>query len=675
LCFNCDGSERARMKLATTSEDAPRLQLRLVMRILVIAFFLAMVVGIIMAWVFYFRSFDKTFASLAAEELLLSQEIYNETTARLLADMALMQTQAAQQSALDLDIAMRIAEQTYVNITLIADIAAREAGDAAIEARLLAEMAFRMGNNTALQIEIDNATTVMEAVNAFNAYSMQQFMIKMGNITDITAEIEAETVARIAADAALFAADIIIDADLVLLVSELTAEVNARIAKDAIINNQLHLITTSLLRTIDGQLPIAANMVFQSLSASLVIGSGIPANQITVTQNALLSLAGVLADASGNIAITANNGLSVTFPGPHIVQLLYTGPVPPPAMNSARLIAVYPHGLMNCWVQSHDCLNDNGGGLKNGWISDCVGMNSVCHSQLGTQWMCSGGFSTQPGGRCVNDACADESQCNNLLGNPWHCRKGMCVEDYCMVDDDCNDAYGTTTGTWFCVNYACARAVPNSPNLPIFVDVYPGGGTYQGISQPNTSPFCGSNCVWPEEGAINGQLGAYPHVYGNRRPYDPHSPYNILNLECIFDVAWDGKYCGFIMPAAGGTFIVQMTINIRVGINQGGVFYGNLWFYMHIDRSGAPTPNWEMVDSDFVGINNLGVNPIGETYITMTTTIIASTAVPGSSMTPTMLPGTYVYTGWSAYWPHSADSGSSQYASWYSITYDITQIA
>lgn len=659
--------------------DISSLQAKFVLRALVVVFFLAVFIGLVMSWALFFRSYDSTFAELRAEELSLAQGIHNETTARVLADMLLMQTQADQQNALDADIAARVAEQTFVNNTLIADIEARITGDADIEARLLAETAARIGNDTLIQIEIDNATTVMEAINAFDVYSMQKFMILMGNITDISDGIAAETIARIAADDALFAADVIIEEDLVLLVTEMTAEVAARIAKDDIINEQLHLITTSLLRTIDGQSPIAQNMVFQSLSGSLVIGSGIPPNQITVTQSALLTLAGVTADAMGDISITANNGLSIAFPGANTVEIIYTGPAPPPAMNVARLIAVYPHGLMACWVQSHDCLNDNGG-YKNGYLSSCL-VATDCTGPLGSQWSCSGGFPTSgTTNRCVNHACGtSEAQCNNLLGNPWHCRNGWCVMDYCVFDSDCTDVYGLPVGAWFCVNYACVRAQENSPNLPIFTDAYPGGGTYQGVSQPNTSPFCGSGCVWPEEGAINGQLGAYPHVYGNRRPYDPIAFYagGANNAqECIFQPQWGGLNCGFYMPVSGGTFIVQITINIRVGLNQPNLgYYPVMWFYMHIDRSGAPTPQWEMVDSDFVGINNLGLGPLGESYISMSTTVIASTATPSSSMTPTMLPGTFVYAGWSAYWPHSADPGSSEFVSWYSITYDITQVA
>ncbi len=250
----------------------------------------------------------------------------------------------------------------------------------------------------------------------------------------------------------------------------------------------------------------------------------------------------------------------------------------------------------------------------------------------------------------MNHVCVDDSQCNDVFGNPWHCRNGGCRLDYCTQNNDCDDAEGTV-GEWFCVNYVCARAQGNSPFLPVYTDTYPtDGGVFQSIAQPNTSPFCGSGCVWPEEGAKNGQL-AYPHVFGSRIPYEPRGTYGQLFQECTFVPNWDGDSCGFHMPAAGGTYILDITINIRVGLNQAGDFYSLMWFYMHIDRAGLPTPAWEMVDSDFVSLNNNILADLGQTYISMTTTIIASTATPGSPMTTPMAPGTPVYAGWSVYWP------------------------
>jgi len=669
--------------MKTNQRDTSWLQLRLVLRIVALAFFIAMVIGLIMAWIFYFRVYDSTFAALRAEELRLAQEIYDETTSRVLADMVLSQEQAAQNASLAMDIAMREAEQAFVNASLQSDIEARISGDAAIAQALAIEIMERIGNDTLIQYEINNETTVIETIEAFDAYSTQQFFIIEGNISSISEALSAEIAARIAAQAALQAADLIIEADLVLLIAELTAEVNARIAQDNLINLKLHLITTSLLRTIDNQLPIADNMVFESLSASVVIANGVPSNQITLTQTALLSLSGVTADASGNIGLVGVNGLTVTLASPTVVQIGYSGPAPPAQMNHAVLTAVYPFPIETQWIQ-----NAYGQNLNNGFAYASCNSDTDCSTspRLGNQWTCSSSFPTSANGkRCVNNQCnGDESQCYDLLGQPWHCRNNMCVQDFCVYDQDCNDAYGPNSG-WFCVNYGCARGQENSPYLPIFTDSYPyGAGPYQPVTQPDSSgsPDC-TGCIFPQAGAYNDNsiywapLNAYPFVYGNRRPFDPimtYAPFRNTQ-ECIFDVAWEGEHCGFIMPGAG-TYIVQITVNIRVGINQPvSLIYGRLWFYMHIDRSGSSTPQWEKVDSDYLAINNpCSGCVIGQSYVTMSTTLSLSSATPSSSMTEPIAPGTRVYAGWSAYMDHSVPN-PPQYVTWYSIVYEITQVA
>jgi hypothetical protein len=660
------------------------LEFRFVIRVLLLVVLVGVAIGAIMSWVLFFQSYDKTFAELRAAELRLAQEVYNETNSRILADMLLMQTEASINASLILDIATREAEQAFVNESLQMDIVTRETVDALIAMRLAQEIAERMGNDTLLAYEIGNLTAIIEVIEAFDMYSSQQFAIISGNTTTVSEGIYAEIAARIAAQAALAAADAIIEGDLVLLISELSAEVAARIAQQALINQQLHLITTSLLLTIDGQQPIANNMVFQSLSASIVIANGMASNEIILTQTALWTIAGVGGDLNGNLGIVAGNGLSIAFPSANTIEIVYSGPIPPTPMNYVRTIAVYPHGSTTCEVQGQgggQCVN-----MLNGFflIPCSVDANCMMSAVLGSEWTCQGGFfSSFNNHRCVNNACSDESQCYDILGQPWHCRGGKCVMDWCSVDTDCEDAHGQAG--WHCVNYVCVRALPNSPFRPTYVDSYPdGSGPFQYISQPlNNQVSPCANCIFPQPGAYNdvgspspySAWSAYPLVIGNRRPYDP-APIQIPDgMQCLFDNQWapgSGNYCGFYMPASGGTFVVQVTINIRIGLNQPGTFYPKVWFYMHLDRSGASPPQWERVDADTAMINNLGVNPTSQFYISMTSTVIASSTVPIGSGNA-MAPGTFLYAGWSAYWPD--DNPASEYAAWYSIIYDITQVA
>jgi len=658
------------------------MEARLLVRILAICLFVAIAIGSVMAWALSLRSYDGTFYDLRTEELRLAQEIYNESTTRTLVDMALMQLEARLNASLILDIATRESEQAFVNLTLQEDIYERVTIDALITSRLEAEIVQRMGNDTLIDDIIGNDTVILDAVEAFDIYLSQQFLIIEGNISTVSEDIYTEIAARIAAQASLNAAAAIINADLVLLISEMSAEVLARIAQDTFINNQLHLITTSLLLTIDGQSPIADNMVFQSIDLSIFIANGIPTNQVTMTQSALYTLAGVGPDSNGNLAIFANNGLTLTLSA-NTITISYNGPTPPSPSNYARLVAVYPFPQSTSEVQGY-----NGQNLKNGYINACT-MTSDCVGFIGNQWVCTGGFNTpsEPM-KCTNPNCGsgDETQCNDVLGEPWHCRGGNCVLDYCTTSTDCTDAFGPG---WWCQNYWCAQGQQNTPFRPNYGSIsYPfGGGIHQSIGQPlsNPSPPC-TNCLFPQPGAYNNNgitypsTSAYPFVYGNRRPYDPisHYPFNFPaynQQECIFDNAWQGQHCGFIMPGSG-TYVVQVTVNVRVAINQPSGCYGHLWFYMHIDRSGGSPPNWEVVDSDYMAINNVcaGLCPIAPVYISMSTTVIMSTATPSSTFTNPVAPGTFLYAGWSGYANHES-ACSNQYGAWYSITYDITQVA
>lgn len=98
----------------TDPREATRATVVQMSKVFFIMLLVAMCVGVTMSWIFYFRSYDSQFARLRAEDLNISQGIYNETIARIAKDMILMTKQASLQALLDADIAARKAEQGSV---------------------------------------------------------------------------------------------------------------------------------------------------------------------------------------------------------------------------------------------------------------------------------------------------------------------------------------------------------------------------------------------------------------------------------------------------------------------------------------------------------------------------------------------------------------------------------
>ena len=268
-------------------------------RVFFIMLLVAMCVGVTMSWVFYFRSYDGQFARLRAEDLNISQGIYNETIARIAKDMILMTKQASMQALLDADIAARKAEQGYVfflgqgfissrgcfflsfdrfvNETLLNDTAARIRGFAAISEGLQDEIAGRQFNDTILQQDIDNATATITQIVTFNNYSLAEFMVLMSNITDISSEIIAETATRTAQQSALLTQQIILANSLSILVSQLNNEINTRIAQDQSIQQMLEDATFNLIYTVNGLPPLNGTIVLRSLNPVFVTVTNGPA--------------------------------------------------------------------------------------------------------------------------------------------------------------------------------------------------------------------------------------------------------------------------------------------------------------------------------------------------------------------------------------------------------------
>jgi len=425
-------------------------------RVFGVMFLIAMIIGVTMSWVFYFRSYDAQFASLGAADLNMSQALYNETLARVAKDMLLMQKQALMQSALDADIVARKAEQGVVNVTLQNDTAARIEGFENITVGLEEEIAGRSANDTYLQGELTNASATITQIMIFNNYSLAEFMIIMSNITDISAEIMAETATRTAEQTALKAQQIILSTSLSILVNQLNIEIATRIAQDQSIETLLTDATYNLITSVNGLPPLNGTIILRSLNPVFVtITNGPAINQVFVTNNGVLTFNNIGPDGAGNVQIIAGQGIILSYPVAHLIQV---SAVAGSAIgtNSYYTSSVYPYGQETCWINN---AGDNNGAFCNQmqdevllrcpvlFLTYCTG-NFYCTS--GTNnfimqfesaaghaipgWFCG---ATPVGNLCLAPCTAD-SDCVASYGSAWKCSAFYSGVRYCQQGNGCN---------------------------------------------------------------------------------------------------------------------------------------------------------------------------------------------------------------------------------------------
>lgn len=665
---------------------APNTATRVLFGSIFALFTVTVLLGASFSWYYYFKPYDATFASLKSTNVILAQRVYNETVARVFKDMNMMVAQQNMQNRMDKDIQDRIREQNFINQTTIAEIQAREQGFGQLYQETLQENATRAAQDALLQQQIDNATVVLQAIKDFDIYAMEQFMIKMANITDITADIYRERDERIAADDLLFATDVIIQNALVVLVNQLNNEINTRIAKDNLIQGQLQLIVNGVLKTMNAQSPIAGQIVLTALDPPqyLNISNDPGAHEIKIEQNGLLTINGVGPDpTSKSIQFIPGQGILIDSPSPHTIRIM---PDPLNAYeptNHARLLSVYPIGRATCWLQSGYWPTTCGGlifefpciYLQN-TVDICTGPGSpggdaYCAATYGSQWTCVGPYFTNaPGfgrctftGSCWTGSSADESQCNQRLGEPWHCRNNKCVRDHCTEDWQCQDTASSPltpiplpgpANQWSCIQSLCVKGLPQGSQLPFYYDG-PSYVDYMSIRRPTgNAPLCNQNCLNPEP--------EYIFTDG------PNFMTGIFPLTCNFNT-WDGQNCGFRIPNEDGTWLVTVTVTYETWWNRADTSSHGHFGRMFISYGGAPG-SWFPVKSYNDGSYILDAGQQAIEIVSATTTLVMT------SVNNAPFPrGLHVYAGFS-YMTYAVGDWNN-WVKWpyYAFVYQISKVA
>jgi hypothetical protein len=305
-------------------------------------------IGIVMGSVVWFRSHEGQLHTLYWKDLSLKEALFTEKTARTNKDMIMMQEQARQEEAFAENVATRIAEQTYINVTLQTDIAEREGNNTVLSELLDNETAARIAGDQALQDRINNATADMDVIKAFQNYSIDKFMTLMQNISDLQTALQQDITDRNTAIMTIMAQRTAVDTALVNLVNALNAEIQARIDKDNLLQELINQATFSIIRSINDQQPI--NFIMYLVSTNdlyLTVTNGTMINEVVINNLGIYTFNGIVHsdNSTHELFFTADHGFGITNdPLNHEITIFSLfdegGQVP----NFVRLSATFPYG-------------------------------------------------------------------------------------------------------------------------------------------------------------------------------------------------------------------------------------------------------------------------------------------------------------------------------------------
>ena len=343
-------------------------------------------VGAVFGYIKYFSDdgFAPQFALVREQNNALQDVIDTEQAARIAQDAIITAAQLVTQTALDIEIATRTEEDTLLLALVTAEVAARTAAQLALNNGLDAERDAREAFDTLAFAQMTNLTDRLNVLDAYNVYALQQFMIKMANLTSLDDRLAQETAERIGNDTVLTAQDTAQQNFIALFSQDLAAEIATRIAADLAQQAAIDAILGDGILTINNQSSLNHNYDFQSGNAGFTIGSG-GTNVITITSNAIATIDGLTPDpVTHDISILADNNVYATpMPGSNNIEfgLVNIPPVP----NYASYSGTWTGSSGTCFM------------LPNIWFFDANSINgapspSCPHSPFITDYTTSDGF-------------------------------------------------------------------------------------------------------------------------------------------------------------------------------------------------------------------------------------------------------------------------------------------
>lgn len=296
--------------------------------------------GAVIGWVTFFapdNNYAQRFGALAQEDVRIQTAIDNERSVREASDLLVQSMQDALNVGIVSEIANRTSQDMQLMSLLAAEVAAREAFQALLRQLLGDEVTYRLGNDTVIDTQLTGLEVRLATLNAYDVYALQQFMIKMGNLTNLSNTLAGEIATRQASDAVLSAQDAAQINSIASLGPAIAAERATRMAYDDVVSSLLDPLVDGGLFSINGMPGVQNNFNLNAApGCAFVVGSG-GGNVITLSNNAILSLAGLQADpTTNNIGIMGDGNVVVTpNPGGNSIGISLATTIP------AQNIAVY----------------------------------------------------------------------------------------------------------------------------------------------------------------------------------------------------------------------------------------------------------------------------------------------------------------------------------------------
>lgn len=281
----------------------------------VASLFFIVLSGIFVAGAFFganvlFDRYDGTFDKLRATDILLGQQLYNGTRARQIKDVLLNQQIDQLTAQWQAEILIRLAEHAILQDEVGNETAARIESHEALGDAISNETAARLAEDAILAEDIANVTMMVEMGEAFDAYTLQQLMIKMANITRMENDLYAEIAARIAKDNILSLHGALADSTIAYLQMKAAKNTHERTIKDTLLTQQIAAIVgVEYVTTINGQLPVNREMIITSPNnlTTMVESPG----QLLITNNGIRTINTVMPDTTGEIGFSAGMGMIV----------------------------------------------------------------------------------------------------------------------------------------------------------------------------------------------------------------------------------------------------------------------------------------------------------------------------------------------------------------------------
>lgn len=171
-------------------------------------------------------------------------------------------------------------------------MAAREAAQAALQAQLASEVAARLANDTAFFNQVDNITTILQGLVAYNQWAEQQFLIKMDNLTHIQQRLDQQIAKRIADDTTIETQLAYQNAQTIVYIANFTTEVTTRQTQNAALIADLDALVGNSVFTINNFSALNHEFTFQASGPGYVITVSAP-NIVNLAYTGVITMGGM----------------------------------------------------------------------------------------------------------------------------------------------------------------------------------------------------------------------------------------------------------------------------------------------------------------------------------------------------------------------------------------------